>query len=102
MKDDKLALILGQALYDSDDVTLPGIEEVIGELALHIRSVSGDSAGEIFLARVRSSSLRLLEQGADRKPVTFPDETFHSDETDIEDTLSRVRSAMHGSTSPSL
>ena len=100
MHNDTLATILGRALFDSDDVTLPGVEEVIGELTLHIRSVSGHYNAEVFLSQVRSNSLRLL---AGPHPQDLGNEVRHrSPRSDILLALVRVEQTMTGSTSPSL
>jgi hypothetical protein len=101
MQNHTLATTLGQALADSDDITLPGIEAVIGELALHIRSVSGHDHANDFLAKVQSTSLRIMAAGLpDADPVGTGQPFGHASE--VVAALNRVAEAMQGSTSPSL
>lgn len=101
MQNHTLATILGQTLADSDDITLPGIEAVIGELALHIRSLSGPDLGATFPSKVRSNSLRILAAGfPDAERIGSHGASGHA--SDVVDALRRVESAMTSSTSPGL
>lgn len=101
MHNDTLATILGRALADSDDLTLPGIEAVVGEVALHIRSMSGHDLASRFLAKIQSSSLRIIAAGLpDAKPIGPEGSIGNS--SDVVAALRRVESAMTGSTSPGL
>lgn len=90
MQTNTLATILGQAMADSDDFTLPGIESAVGEIACHIRSVSGDDIADRFMSTVRSSSLRIMSSGVSATTPT------------VASALARIDSALSGSTSPSL
>lgn len=101
MHNNVLAMILGQALADSDDVTLPGIEAVVGELALHIRSVSGPDLGAAFLAKVASNSLRIMDGGTTPGVTTMADAPREI-RSDVLGALLCIEDAMTGSTSPSL
>lgn len=99
MRNDAIAITLGTSLAHAQEQEIPGLLVAIGEIAAHLRSMSGPPVAEEFLAQVRSASLRLLQSGVD---VTGPVGPSPFRAADLLRELTQIEHTIGGSTAPSL